>query len=175
LKEELRFKKLNFSQEDLFNCKDNFLSASLLNKLKLHTKVSLGLLYVLILVFLTILLFSISQKLQIEKEIDAGIYLYYFLILASISVIALFVWGIVKKHKILSSIALEKIQSIDASFENISYGVRARAPYLKVENIEFGSIYPIQNLIEIFDKKRNYRFYYSSKSRILLAVDELQN
>jgi hypothetical protein len=88
-----------------------------------------------------------------------------------------FTRGIFSYHKKLYGADSEKIQSIDVCFREISSGTRtgAYAPYLKAADLEFTGITILKSPLELFDQEEVYRFYFSSQSKVLLAVEETQS
>ena len=176
-KEELRFKILDFTNDDLINCRNNVLSGAILKKIKSHLIISLINLYFLISVFTALLFFSKEMKSSVLEQIQpVGNWFYYFIILGGITFIIWFLFSLFSQHKKYSSLKYEKIKSIDVQFNDIKTDSRGRFganKYLILPEIEFTGFLTIKPPSELFDKEEKYRFYFSSVSKILLAIEQL--
>lgn len=176
-KEELRFKILDFTNDDLINCRNNILSGAILKKIKSHLIVSLIVIYFLIPVFTGLVFISYKKKSSFSEQIQpGGNYLYYFMILGCIALIIWLLFSLFSKHKKYSSLKYEKIKSIDVEFNDIQTASRGRYganKYLILPEIEFTGFLTIKPPADLFDKEERYRFYFSSVSKILLATEQL--
>ncbi|MGB0888602.1 MAG: hypothetical protein ACPGSL_10800 [Vicingaceae bacterium] len=176
LKEVILQHKLSFSDEDLIACKKGILSTSLIKKLQHRFVILISVSSFLTLFFLSSFCFVLLEKEKILNQLNKNsITVYYILIFTLLFFTALFIYVILINLKRYNTADTELISVIKANVNEIEYYIsknRSLTPYLKVKYLKFGPIKPIKNISEIFNPETSYLFYYSSKSKILLAVSE---
>ena len=93
IKESTRFEILNFTKDDLINCRNNVLSEAMLKKIRSQLIVALVSNYFLILVFTGLLLVSCQNKRSFSQQIQpGGDYFYYFSVFGFTSLIIWFLF-----------------------------------------------------------------------------------
>ena len=176
-KEALRFKTLDFTKDDLINCRNKVKSVALLKKIKSQIIVSLSVVYFLLPLFTGLLFTSYKNKTAFLAQVQpGGNYLYYTFILGCIALIILLLISLFSTRKKYASLNYEKIKSVDVEFKDIrtaSGGRYGTNKYLILPDIEFTGFLTMQSPAELFDKDERYRFYFSSSAQILLATEQL--
>jgi hypothetical protein len=175
-KDKSRQQKLSFSKEDLNACNKGVLSSSLIKKLRQRFLILLVVGCFLMIFFLGLLSFLLSDKAMIMNQMGENSEITYPVFIGAVLLLnSLFAWIIISNLKKYKGVENESISMIKAELTEIEYYItknRSLAPYLKVKSFSFGPILPLKNLLEIFNTDSQYLFYYSSKSKTLLAVAE---
>lgn len=175
-KEDLQLFILDFTKEDLMNCRNNVMSVSMVKKIKSHVFISLIVSYILLFVFTICLIFlSTNKGLFLEQIQSGGHYVYYLFVVLCILLVCWLLVSLVVTQKKYGVIENETITSIDVAFSDIQTASRGRYAankYLITPEIEFKGFLRIRPPAELFDEGEKYRIYFSSISKIFLATEK---
>ena len=175
-KANVRFEKLNFTAQTLKDCKKAKLSESIAKGLSHRYTVSAIVAAVLLVLFSGGGWYLATNKASLMEQVNEGADILYYGLLTGISgFVVLFTYGLMRDILNYINVAKETIISVDVDLSEIHYKItanRTNQPYLRVKNYNIAPIGGLTDKKEVFDEGIAYRFYFTKRSKVFLAVEE---